>query len=178
MLSSRAQDDVEHIFDAFEALGAATSTLGMADAVFSRDLDGEDGLFGYGEAAELRRQLAGPVRLVALTPLGTRAMRERMLAEGREAAIGGELAGAAPAEMLGVVAEHYTNASAAAEIASWREAHGGSLDPFVRAIDDCPFVTRRVALLQTLANPRHPSPAHPPEAATPPLIHAPRMSNC
>jgi transposase len=66
------------------------------------------------------------------------AMRERMLAEGREAALGGELAGAAPAEMLGVVAEHYTNASAAEEIAIWREAHGGSLDPLVQAIDDCP----------------------------------------
>jgi hypothetical protein len=53
--------------------------------------------------------------------------------------------------MLGVVAEHYTGASAAEEIARWREAHSGSLDPLVAAIDDCPFVTRRVALLQTLA---------------------------
>jgi hypothetical protein len=93
-----------------------------------------------------------PARLVALTPLGTRATRERMLDEGREAALVGELAGAAPAEMLGVVAEHYTNASAAEEIARWREAHGGSLDPLVQAIDDCPFVTRRVALLQALAS--------------------------
>jgi hypothetical protein len=74
-----------------------------------------------------------------------------MLAEGREAALVGELAGAAPAEMLGVVAEHYTDASAAQEIARWREAHGGSLDLLVQAISDCPFVTRRVALLQTLA---------------------------
>jgi hypothetical protein len=101
-------------------------------------------------SAALRRQLKDPVRLVALTPLGTRAMRERMLAEGREAGLVGELAAAAPAEMLGVVAEHYTGASAAQEIARWREAHGGSLDPLLAAIDDCPFVTRRVALLQTL----------------------------
>ena len=43
------------------------------------------------------------------------------------------------------------------EIARWREAHGGSLDPLVQAIDDCPFVARRVALLQALASacPRH-----------------------
>ena len=75
-----------------------------------------------------------------------------MLAEGREAALVGELAGASPAEMLGVVAEHYTGASAAEEIALWREAHGGSLDPLLQAIDDCPFITRRVALLQTLAS--------------------------
>ena len=92
------------------------------------------------------------MRLVALTPLGTRAMRERMLAEGREAALVGELADAAPAEMLGVVAEHYTSASAAQEIARWRDAHGGSLDPLLQAIDDCPSVTRRTALLQTLAS--------------------------
>jgi hypothetical protein len=151
-LRGRADNDVEHIFDAFEALGAVASALGMASGVFSQDLDGEDGPFRGGEAAELRRQLSGPVRLVSLTPLGTRAMRERMLAEGREAALVGELADAAPAQMLGVVAEHYTNASAAEEIARWREAHGGSLDPLVQAIDDCPFVTRRVALLQTLAS--------------------------
>lgn len=103
-------------------------------------------------SSALRRQLKDPVRLVALTPLGTRAMRQRLLAEGREAALVGELAGAAPAEMLGVVAEHYTGASATQEIALWREAHGGSLDPLLQAIDDCPFVTRRVALLQTLAS--------------------------
>jgi hypothetical protein len=139
-LRGRADNDVEHIFDAFEALGAVASALGMASGVFSQDLEGEDGPFRGGEAAELRRQLSGPVRLVSLTPLGTRAMRERMLAD------------AAPAQMLGVVAEHYTNASAAEEIARWREAHGGSLDPLVQAIDDCPFVTRRVALLQTLAS--------------------------
>ena len=151
-LRGRADNDVEHIFDAFEALGAVASARGMASGVFSQDLDGEDGPFRGGEAAELRRQLADPVRLVSLTPLGTRAMRKRMLAEGREAALVGELADAAPAQMLGVVAEHYTNASAAEEIARWREAHGGSLDPLVQAIDDCPFVTRRVALLQTLAS--------------------------
>lgn len=55
------------------------------------------------------------------------------------------------AEILGVVAEHYTGASAAEEIAPWWEAHGGSLDPLVAAIDDCPFVTRHDDLLQTLA---------------------------
>jgi hypothetical protein len=152
-LRARTNRDVEHIFDAFEALGAVTSQHATASETFLRDLaDPADSPFGRTRSAALRRQLTGPVRLVALTPLGTRAMRQRMLAEGREAALVGELAGAAPAEMLGVVAEHYTGASAAREIALWREAHGGSLDPLLRAIDDCPFVTRRVALLQTLAS--------------------------
>jgi len=120
----------------------------VASGLFLKDLgDPATSPFDRGRSAALRKQMKEPVRLVGLTPLGTRAMRERMLAEGREAA----LAGAAPAEMLGVVAEHYTDASAAEEIARWREAHGGSLDPLVLAIDDCPFVTPLVALLQALA---------------------------
>jgi hypothetical protein len=152
-LRARTNRDVEHVFDAFEALGAVTSVRAMADGMFLQDLaDPAASPFDRVRSAALRRQLKDPVRLVALTPLGTRAMRERMLAEGREAGLVGELAAAAPAEMLGVVAEHYTGASAAQEIARWREAHGGSLDPLLAAIDDCPFVTRRVALLQTLAD--------------------------
>jgi len=152
-LRARTDRDVEHIFDAFEALGAVTSVRAMADGLFLQDLtDPATSPFDGARSAALRRQLKDPVRLVALTPLGTRAMRERMLAEGREAALVGELADAAPAEMLGVVGEHYTSASAAKEIARWREAHGGSLDPLLQAIDDCPFVTRRTALLQTLAS--------------------------
>jgi hypothetical protein len=150
-LRARTNRDVEHVFDAFEALGAVTSVRAMADGMFLQDLaDPAASPFDRARSAALRRQLKDPVRLVALTPLGTRAMRERMLAEGREAGLVGELAAAARAEMLGVVAEHYTGASAAQEIARWREAHGGSLDPLLAAIDDCPFVTRRVALLQTL----------------------------
>ena len=152
-LRARTDRDVGHIFDAFEALGAVTSARAIASETFLRDLtDPAASPFDRARSATLRRQLKGPVRLVALTPVGTRAMRQRMLAEGREAALVGELADAAPAEMLGVVAEHYTGASAAQEIALWREAHGGSLDALLRAIDDCPFVTRRVALLQTLAS--------------------------
>ena len=151
-LRARTDRDVGHIFDAFEALGAVTSTRAIASETFLRDLaDPATSPFGRARSAALRRQLKEPARLVALTPLGTRAMRQRMLAEGREAALVGELAGAAAAEMLGVVAEHYTGASAAQEIALWRAAHGGSLDPLLRAIDDCPFVTRRAALLQALA---------------------------
>jgi hypothetical protein len=152
-LRARTDRDVEHIFDAFEALGAVTLVRGVASGLFQKDLsDPVTSPFDRGRSAALRRQMKEPVQLVALTPLGTRAMRERMLAEGREAALVGELADAAPAEMLGVVAEHYTDASAAEEIARWREAHGGSLDPLVQAIDACPFVNRRVALLHALAS--------------------------
>jgi hypothetical protein len=156
-LRGRVDNDVEHIFDAFEALGAVTTAQGTASELFSMDLDdgttlpfGIESPFKAGQAAALRERLAKPARLVGLTPLGTRAMRERMLAEGREAGLVGELAGATPAELLGTVAEHYTASSAPEEIAIWRAAHGGPLDPLVQAVRDCPFLSRRVALLTTL----------------------------
>jgi hypothetical protein len=155
-LRGRVDNDVEHIFDAFEALGAVTSTHGVAGAVFAEVLDEgsdmADRPFSGERAAALRERLAEPGRLVSLTPLGTRAMRQRMLAEGREAGLVGELVGGSPAEVLGTVAEHYTPETAAEEIGIWRAAHGGSLDPLVQAIRDCSFLSRRVALLKTLVN--------------------------
>ena len=155
-LRGRVDNDVEQIFDAFEALGAVTSTHGVASAVFAEDLDEGSDLadrpFSGERATALRERLAGPGRMVSLTPLGTRAMRQRMLAEGREAGLVGELAGASPAEVLGTVAEHYTPETTAEEIGIWRAAHGGSLDPLVQAIRDCSFLSRRVALLKTLVN--------------------------
>ena len=154
----RADDDLEHIFDAFEALGAVTSVHGVASDMFSADLDeglpvppGEQRPFSGERAAALREQLAVPGRLVSLTPLGTRAMRHRMLAEGREAGLVGELAGAAAAELLGTVAGHYPPEAAAEEIAIWRAAHGGPLDPLVQAVRDCPFVSRQATMLNVLS---------------------------
>ena len=155
-LHGRVDNDVEHIFDAFEALGAVTSTHGVASVVFAEDLDEgsdmADRPFSGERAAALRERLAEPGRMVSLTPLGTRAMRQRMLAEGREAGLVGELVGGSPAEVLGTVAEHYTPETAAEEISIWRAAHGGSLDPLVQAIRDCSFLSRQVALLKTLVN--------------------------
>ncbi len=158
-LRGRVDNDLEHIFDTFEALGAVTSTHGVASDVFSADLDEGfttpfemEGAFGGERAAGLREQPAAPGCLVSLTPLGIRAMRQRLLAEGREAGLVGELASASPAELLGTIAEHYTPATGAEEIAIWRAAHGGSLDPLVQAIRDCPFVSRRVAMVKVLAD--------------------------
>ena len=83
-LRGRVDNDVEQIFDAFEALGAVTSIRGLASDVFSEDLDEAsgmaDGPFSDERAAALRELLAKPGRQVSLTPLGTRAMRRRMLA--------------------------------------------------------------------------------------------------
>ena len=51
-LRGRVDNDVEHIFDAFEALGAVTSTHGVASEVFSEDLDeGVRAIGGRGRSA-------------------------------------------------------------------------------------------------------------------------------
>ena len=134
-LRARTNRDVEHVFDAFEALGAVTSVRAMADGMFL-DLD----------------EWPTPPLPVRPCPVG----RAAQAAEGPGAAGGPHAAGhpgdagadarrgpgswprrrarrsRRAAEMLGVVAEHYTGASAAQEIARWREAHGGSLDPLLR----------------------------------------------
>ena len=156
-LRGRADNDLEHIFDAFAALGAVTSVHGVASDMFSADLDeavpmprGEQRPFSGKPAAALRERLAAPGRLVSLTPLGTRAMRQRLLAEGREAGLVGELASAPAAELLGTVAEHYPPEAAAEEVAIWRAGHGGTLDPLVQAVRDCPFVSRQATMLNVL----------------------------
>ena len=154
----RMENDLGHIFDAFEALGAITSVTGVADDVFSSDLDettelpdGADRPFTGERAAVLRDRLAVPGRLVSFTPLGTRAMRQRLLAEGREAGLVGELAGASAAELLGTIAEHYTPDSGAAEINIWRAARGGALEPLLDAVRECPFIIRREVMLDVLS---------------------------
>jgi hypothetical protein len=155
---TRMENDLDHIFDTLEKLGALTSTQAVADEIFSADLagqqDAETGAerpFPGERATALRARLARPGRLVALTPLGTRAMRPRLLAEGREAGLIGELVDASPAELLGTIAAHYTPASAVAEIAIWRAAHGNSLEPFLQAVRDCQFITRKAAMLNILS---------------------------
>jgi hypothetical protein len=164
---SRMENDLDHIFDAFETLGATTSVSDVADSVFSADLgdvfsadlgdeygmpDDADRPFAGERAAALRERLAVPGRLVSFTPLGTRAMRQRLLAEGREAGLVGELAGATPAELLGTIAEHYTPESGAAEIAIWRAARDGSVEPLLQAVRECPFIIRRVAMMNVLSH--------------------------
>ena len=155
----RMENDLEHIFDAFEALGAITSVSAIADGLFSADLHeafampgDPDRPFSDERAAMLRERLAVPGRLVSFTPLGTRAMRQRMLAEGREAGLVGELVDACAAELLGTIAEHYTPDSGAAEIDIWRAARGGALEPLLDAVRECPFIIRREAMLNVLSH--------------------------
>lgn len=103
----------------------------------------------------LRAELADrPVELIRLTDLGTHAVRQRLLAEGRSTPLVGELTHAPAAGLLGVLAEHYDPDSARAELAAWTTAHGGSAasrGQLLQAVRQAPFRTRAAAMLDTLA---------------------------
>jgi hypothetical protein len=125
--------------------------------MFTADLDDDfelpvpvDRPISGAAAARLRAELARPGELVALTALGTRAMRKRLLAEGREAGLVGDLAAAEPAGLLGVIAEHYTPETGEAEITGWLAGHGGDIEPLLDAVRACPFRTRAAAMLNAL----------------------------
>jgi hypothetical protein len=150
-------NDLMRVFGVLAALGAVEMTYGLADEMFSVDLaddfempvPGERPISGRA-AVRLRDELARPGDLVALTALGTRAMRQRLLAEGREAGLVGDLAAAAPAELLGVIAQHYTPETSEAEISGWLAGHGGDIEPLLGAVRACPFRTRASAMLNVL----------------------------
>ncbi|AWS46199.1 hypothetical protein [Streptosporangium sp. 'caverna'] len=149
--------DLLRALEVLAGLGAVELSHGMADEMFSADL-GDDFEAEHGEerplppevCARLLTRLAEPGPLVRLTPLGVRAVRERMLAGGRDAPLVGELADEAPAEMLGVVAQHYTLETAKEEIEGWLAAHGGDVEPLLEAVRECPFRIRSAAMLKIL----------------------------
>jgi hypothetical protein len=136
--------------------GAVELTTGPADPMYSMDLVPENAELPPDVQDRLRTALDAPsLELVALTPLATRAVRERLLREGRFAPLVGELVTAAPAGVLGVVAEHYSEEEAAAELAGWLAAHGGreaGLPLLLDAVRECPFRTRASVLLQLLTD--------------------------
>lgn len=153
--------DLGRALDVLAELGAVELSHGLADELYSLDLAGPDEPGGLDEdlqplppeaRARLRARLAEPGLLVRLTPLGLRATRERMLADGRDVPLVGELAGAPPAGLLGVLAEHYTAETGALELEGWLAAHGGSIDPLLDAIRACPFRARASAMLNVLVH--------------------------
>ncbi|MCR6484076.1 hypothetical protein M8542_14735 [Amycolatopsis sp. OK19-0408] len=134
--------------------GAVELTSGPADPIFSMDLVPENPELPPDVQDRLRAALDAPsVDLVALTPLATYAVRERLRREGRFVPVVGELAAAGPAGVLGVVAEHFSEEEAAAEIGGWLAAHGGreaGLPLLLDAVRACPFRTRASVMLEIL----------------------------
>ncbi|MBC7268284.1 MAG: hypothetical protein H5T76_06105, partial [Streptomyces sp.] len=185
MWFEQADRDLRSVLDMLVDLGAVEREQGMADPVFLEvDLsDPEDSrpelpegmpqelaeLLGVmGAAADpavarererhLRGELtAGPVELIRLTELGTWAVRQRLLAAGRDAPLVGELVQAPAAGLLGVLAEDYDPDAARTELADWISARGerdGALRQLtgaVRTMAGAAFRTRAQAMLDALA---------------------------
>jgi hypothetical protein len=178
MWFEHADRDLRTVLDLLDDLGAIERDRGMADPVFL-DIDLSDAgpelladmppelaelLGGAGaatdpaarERADVRREelTAGPVELIRLTELGTRAVRQRLLAVGRDAPVVGELAQAPAAGLLGVLAEDYDPDAARTELAGWITARGereGALRQLTDAVRAMTFRTRAQAMLDVLS---------------------------
>ncbi|KUN05808.1 hypothetical protein [Streptomyces canus] len=176
MWFEHADRDLCSVLDTLVDLGAIERERGMADPVFLEvDLSAEpelpegmppelaELLGGAGVAPDpaaqerdrrLREELsAGPVELIRLTELGTRAVRQRLLAVGRDAPLVGELAHASAAGLLGVLADDYDPDAASVELAGWIAARGerdAALRQLVEAVRSMPFRVRAQAMLAVL----------------------------
>ncbi|MFE1783475.1 hypothetical protein ACFW9F_12995 [Streptomyces sp. NPDC059506] len=120
--------------------------LGIADAVAEPTAR---------KRARARREelTAGPVELVRLTELGTRAVRQRLLAAGRDAPLVGELVHAPAAGLLGVLAEDYPPDATRVELDGWLSARGerdAALRQLTEAVRSMSFRTRAQAMLEVL----------------------------
>lgn len=155
--------DLRRLLDVLADFGAVEVSVGQPDPVYRSDLDVEWDLESNEPAPlqpdafeRLRSALqpdTGPMELVSLTPLATRAVRARLVHEGRYAPLVGELSDAEPAQLLGMIAEHYSPETAELEIAAWLATHGGrrhGLPLLLDAVRNCPFRTRATAMLDLL----------------------------
>ncbi|MFE7948803.1 hypothetical protein [Streptomyces sp. NPDC057426] len=177
MWFEHADRDLHTVLDLLDDLGAIERDRGVADPVFldvdlsaagpelPPDMPPEVAqLLGVAdrtpdpvarERAERRREelTAGPVELIRLTDLGTWAVRQRLLADGRDAPLIGELAQASAGGLLGVLAEEYPPDAAQAELAGWIAARGereAALRQLTDAVRAMAFRTRAQAMLGAL----------------------------
>ncbi|TDC26122.1 hypothetical protein E1265_05100 [Streptomyces sp. 8K308] len=177
MWFDHADRDLRTVLDALVDLGAIDRGRGVADPVFlDADLPepgGEPPADMPPEIAELlgvagvaadpavrkrasarRAELtAESVELVRLTELGTRGVRQRLLAAGRDAPLIGELLQAPAAGLLGVLAEDYPPDAARVELAGWLSARGerdAALRQLTEAAGSMAFRTRAQAMLAVL----------------------------
>ncbi|MFD0555506.1 hypothetical protein FB566_0712 [Stackebrandtia endophytica] len=144
--------DLTALWNRLSELGAIHRDWGKADPVFLSDLsgDGLDSPFDPDTTAELAAELRQPTELVSLTDLATFVMRDRMLAEGREAGLIGELAQTDAPEMLGVVTQHYPPDAAAFEVSNWLDTHDRDLEALLDVARSTPLRSRAAAILELL----------------------------
>lgn len=176
MWFEHADRDLRTVLDTLVDLGAIERERGMADPVFLEvelsaapevpegmppelaELLGVAGVAADPAAQERARAqreelTAGPVELLRLTELGTRAVRQRLLAAGRDAPLVGEPAGAPAAGLLGVLAEDYDPDAARVELAGWLSARSErdvALRQLTDAVGAMVFRTRGQAMLDVL----------------------------
>ncbi|TXK33936.1 hypothetical protein [Nonomuraea sp. C10] len=152
LLRREVARDLGRMFEVLSDLGAVELTHGPADPLYASDLDHDEQPLPPDAVERLRVALSeSDLPLVRLTPLGVRGVRDRLLAEGRDAPLVGELATAPPAELLGVLAQHYPPEDAVAELQGWLARPGQDVEMLVQAVRDCPFRTRVGAMLRVLA---------------------------
>ncbi|MGH8795328.1 MAG: hypothetical protein ACRDXX_22130 [Stackebrandtia sp.] len=147
--------DLARMWDLLTQLGVLEWTTARPDAIFHDDLTpdavGSSRCPFKPEVAErLAEELDGDCRLLRLTDVATWAMRERMLAEGREAGLVGELADVGAEEMLSVVTQHYPAQTAAEEVAGWMDEHGADVESLLNVARAAPFRCRAAAILDLL----------------------------
>jgi hypothetical protein len=144
--------DLNRMWQVLGELDAATFSTGIADDMFRDDLTGDtaDNLspFGAGTSRWLAEELSQPGRLITLTDLATAWLRRRMLAEGREAGLIGELADAEAPEMLSVVTQHYPARSRAEEVATWLAVHNADIEVLLDVARATPLRSRVAAILE------------------------------
>lgn len=150
--------DLRRVLGELAEFGAVEVTVAQPDPMYRADLDlQEPSPLSPDTRDRLRAALApdaGPVELVSLTPLATRAVCARLRRAGRYAPLVGELSEAEPAQLLGMISEHYSPETATSEIAAWLAAHGGRERGLPRLLDGvrgCPFRTRAAVMLDVLA---------------------------
>ncbi|WP_344824006.1 hypothetical protein [Actinocorallia longicatena] len=176
------RDAVPDLLHTLYGMAAPVSAFSLAEATWlnclrtehpflpttaaERELSHADLLGGVGDVLD-GLELLGAITVedpeglpfVALTPLATAILRGEYLAEGREAGRIGELTGAPPAGLLGVLVDHYPPDAAREELALWLAAHGDDPAPLLEAIRDCPFHGRAAALLWALTSDLETGPA-------------------
>ena len=146
--------DLTGMWSLLSDLKAVEVTIGPVAPEWTADLTEDDGAmspFDPDTTSRLLDEYADPTRLVALTPLATAVVRDRMLSEGREAALVGELARADAAEMLGVVTQHYPAEERRAEITGWLVANDRESEWLLDVVRTEPLRSRSAAMLAAIA---------------------------